>query len=49
MERALNIILGNQEVELNEISVRTQKGEDLGKMELDQFVKNLKKELTSKQ
>ena len=40
------IILGNQEVELNQISVRTQKGEDLGKMELDQFVKNLKRELT---
>ncbi len=42
------IILGNQEVKLNQISVRTQKGEDLGKMELDQFVKNLKRELTSK-
>ena len=42
------IILGNQEVELNQISVRTQKGEDLGKMQLDQLVKNLKEELTSK-
>ena len=42
------IILGSQEVKLNQISVRTQKGEDLGKMELDQFVKNLKRELTSK-
>jgi len=42
------IILGNQEVELNQISVRARKGDDLGKMELDQFVKNLKKELTSK-
>ena len=27
------IILGNQEVKLNQISVRTQKGEDLGKIE----------------
>jgi len=42
------IILGNQEVELNQISVRARKGDDLGKMELDQFIKNLKKELTSK-
>ena len=42
------IILGNQEIELNQISIRTQKGEDLGKIEFEQFVKNLKKELISK-
>jgi len=42
------IILGNQEVKLNQMSIRTQKGEDLGKIEFEQFVKNLKKELTSK-
>jgi len=42
------IILGNKEVELDQISVRTQKGDDLGAMALDQFVKKLAKETTSK-
>jgi len=43
------IILGNKEVELNQISVRTQKGEDLGAMAFDEFVKELNKKLISKQ
>ena len=42
------IILGNKEVELDQISVRTQKGDDLGTMSVDQFVKKLTKETTSK-
>ena len=42
------IILGNKEVELDQISVRTQKGDDLGAMSVDQFVKKLTKETTSK-
>ena len=39
------IILGNQELQQNEITVRTLKGDDLGKMEFGEFVKNLTKEL----
>ena len=42
------IILGNKEVELDQISVRTQKGDDLGAMSVDQFIKKLTKETTSK-
>ena len=42
------IIVGNQEVKHNQISVRTQKGDDLGTMEFDQFVTNLATELTNK-
>ena len=42
------IIVGNQEVKHNQISVRTQKGDDLGTMEFDQFVTNLTTELTDK-
>ena len=42
------IILGNQELERDEITVRTLKGEDLGKMEFGHFVKNLTKELKGK-
>ena len=42
------IIVGNQEVKHDQISVRTQKGDDLGTMEFDQFVTNLTTELTDK-
>ena len=42
------IIVGNQEVKHDQISVRTQKGDDLGTMEFDQFVTKLTTELTDK-
>jgi threonyl-tRNA synthetase len=42
------IILGNKEVELDQISVRTQKGDDLGAISVDQFIKKLTKETISK-
>ena len=42
------IIVGNQEVKHDQISVRTQKGDDLGTMEFYQFVTNLTTELNDK-
>ena len=39
------IILGDRELSSKEITVRTQKGDDLGNMELKKFIKNIEKEL----
>ena len=39
------IILGDREFSSKEITVRTQKGDDLGNMELKKFIKNIEKEL----
>ena len=39
------IILGDRELSSEEITVRTQKGDDLGNMELKKFLKNIEKEL----
>ncbi len=39
------IIVGDREVSSKEITVRTQKGEDLGNMKLKDFLKSIKKEL----
>jgi threonyl-tRNA synthetase len=33
------LIVGDKEVEKNEVAVRTQKGEDLGSMPINSFVK----------
>ena len=42
------LILGDREVNENKISVRSQKGGDLGSMAIDDFVAKLKEELSSK-
>jgi threonyl-tRNA synthetase len=39
------IIVGDREVSSEEITVRTQKGDDLGNMKLNNFLKTIKKEL----
>ena len=42
------LVVGDREKENNQVSVRNQKGEDLGSMTLDALVKNLKKEISHK-
>ncbi len=39
------IIVGDREVSSEQITVRTQKGEDLGNMKLKDFLKSIKKEM----
>jgi len=39
------IIVGDREISSKEITVRTQKGEDLGNMQLRDFLKSIKKEM----
>ena len=42
------IIVGDQEVKNKKISVRTLKGDDLGDMDCDDFIKKLSKEILDK-
>ena len=42
------LVVGDREKENNQVSVRNQKGEDLGSMTLDALVKNLEKEISDK-
>ncbi len=42
------LVVGGREKETNQVSVRNQKGEDLGSMNLDALLKNLKKEISDK-
>jgi threonyl-tRNA synthetase len=42
------IVIGDREVESGQVTVRTQKGKDLGSMSLDDFLKNLNKDIDSK-
>ena len=42
------LVVGDREKENNQVSVRNQKGEDLGSMTLDAMVKNLEKEISDK-
>ena len=42
------LVVGDREKENNQVSVRNQKGEDLGSMTLDALVKNLEKEIFDK-
>ncbi len=41
-------IIGDKEVENNEISLRTREGKDLGKLDLSQFLQKVKKEIDKK-
>jgi threonyl-tRNA synthetase len=42
------LIIGDREVEKRHVTVRTQKGEDLGSMSVDDFIKHLSKDIKSK-
>ncbi len=42
------LVVGDQEVESNQIAVRTRKGEDLGKMDVDAFISMLAEDIKSR-
>ena len=42
------VVIGDREVEKRHVTVRTQKGEDLGSMSIDDFIKHLSKDIKSK-
>ena len=42
------VVLGDREVEKQQVTVRTQKGEDLGIMSIDGFLAHLKKDIESR-
>ena len=42
------VVIGDREVEKRQVTVRTQKGEDLGSMSIDDFIKYLSKNIKSK-
>jgi threonyl-tRNA synthetase len=42
------VVLGDREVEKQQVTVRTQKGEDLGTMSIDGFLAHLKKDIESR-
>jgi len=42
------IVLGDREVNARQVAVRTQKGEDLGAMSIDEFLTHLSKDIKNK-
>ena len=42
------VVIGDREVEKRQVTVLTQKGEDLGSMSIDDFIKYLSKNIKSK-
>jgi threonyl-tRNA synthetase len=42
------IVIGDREVEKKHVTVRTQKGEDLGSMSIDDFIKHLSRDIKAK-
>ena len=42
------VVLGDREVEKKQVTVRTQKGENLGSMSIDSFIAHLKIDIESK-
>ena len=42
------LVIGDREVEKKHVTVRTQKGEDLGSMSIDAFIEHLLKDIKSK-
>ena len=42
------VVCGAKEMESNEITIRTRKGVDLGKMKLDDFIAKVKEEVNSR-
>jgi threonyl-tRNA synthetase len=43
------LVVGDKEIEAGEISVRSRKGDDLGKMSIDAFIEHANAEVSSKQ
>ena len=41
------LVVGDKEVEANEVAVRTRKGDDLGKINVDDFVNQIKEEIVA--
>jgi threonyl-tRNA synthetase len=39
------LVVGDKEMEANEIAIRTRSGEDLGKMSVDDFITKLEEEV----
>ncbi len=39
------LVIGDKEVKLNEVAVRTRKGDDLGKFKIDTFIEHIKAEI----
>ncbi|GLS91318.1 threonine--tRNA ligase [Psychromonas marina] len=42
------LVVGDKEVEANEVAVRTRKGDDLGKFNVDDFVSQIKEEIVTR-
>jgi len=42
------LVVGDQEVEANEVAVRTRKGDDLGKMQVEDFINHVKQEIITR-
>jgi threonyl-tRNA synthetase len=42
------LVIGDQEVEANEVAVRTRKGDDIGKMHVDNFIEHVTQEIISR-
>jgi len=42
------LVVGDKEVEANEVAVRTRKGDDLGKINVDDFVNQIKEEINTR-
>jgi threonyl-tRNA synthetase len=43
------VIIGDKELEQQSITVRTQKGDDLGSLSINEFTERLKQEITGRQ
>jgi threonyl-tRNA synthetase len=41
-------VIGDRETESRQVAVRTQKGEDLGSMSIDDFISHVTKDIISK-
>jgi len=42
------LVVGDQEVEANEVAVRTRKGDDLGKIKVDDFMNQILEEISTR-
>jgi threonyl-tRNA synthetase len=42
------LVVGDKEVEANEVAVRTRKGDDLGKFKVEDFVAHVQEEIMAR-
>jgi threonyl-tRNA synthetase len=42
------LVVGDKEVEANEVAVRTRKGDDLGKFKVEDFIAHVKEEIITR-